>query len=514
MKTIMFLHHFVATAFAIAISATSLASALPTRQDVGPAAMPTAIAPVSAPFAMPQPQRPVFPSRRVNVPEALLEASATTAIQQAIDSLSATGGGTVIIARGVWPVGRITLKSNVNLCLAKGCELHFSGRIVDYLPAVFTRDEGIEMYSLGACIYACCAENIAVTGEGKIVGPAADCEIFGRNTQYCLNIEGVVGTKPLADRHYDGIATHEVFLPKTIAPIHCKNVLIEGVTIERSLYWNIVPQYCDNVIIRGVTVSSVGHGRTDGIDIDSSSGVLIEYCVIDCQDDCIVMKAGRGWDGLRVSRPTENVVIRHCLALRGSGGLACGTEVAGGVRNVYMADCIFDGTDHAFRFKTLRTRGGGVSGVYVERTVVSVRHIALSVDMLGSRKWGGDLAARYPARQLNQYTPNFSNIFISNVRIDRCDRLLAIQGLPERPVSNVILSNAEARCSIIGKLCDVSAFSMSDVRLTTADSLLTIDGCDRASFHRVINQASGRPISVVKTNTQGRDTNQHGGPGK
>lgn len=492
----------MARAFAIAFPAASLASALPTRQEVGPAAMPAAIAPVSAPFAMPQPQRPVFPSRSVTVHKKQLRAAATAAIQQAIDHMSATGGGTVVVAAGVWPVGRITLKSNVNLHLPKDCELHFSGRIADYQPAVFTRDEGVEMYSLGACIYACGAENIAVTGKGKIVGPPAGCEIFSRNSRYCLNIEGVTGTKPLAGRHYDGIATHEVFLPKAIAPIHCRNVLIEGVTIGRSLYWNIVPQYCDNVIIRGVTISSFGHGRTDGIDIDSSSGVLIEYCTLDCQDDCIAMKAGRGWDGLRVGRPTENVVIRHCLALRGSGGLACGTEVAGGVRNVYMADCIFDGPDFAFRFKTLRTRGGGVSGVYVERTVVSVRHIALAVDMLGSRKWGGDLAMRYPARELNQYTPSFGNIFVRDIRIDRCDRLVDVHGLPEKPVSNVFLGNAEACCDHIGTLCDAAAFTMSDVRLTTADSVITIDGCRQASFRRVVNQATGRPVSVVETGPQ------------
>lgn len=94
--------------------------------------------------------------------------------------------------------------------------------------------------------------------------------------------------------------TQKCFYRKTIAPINCKNVLIEGVTLDQGLYWNIVPQYCENVIIRGVTVTSFGHGRTDGIDVESSRNVLIEYCSLDCSDDCYTIKSGRGEDGVKI----------------------------------------------------------------------------------------------------------------------------------------------------------------------------------------------------------------------
>ena len=95
---------------------------------------------------------------------------------------------------------------------------------------------------------------------------------------------------------------------------------IEGVTLDAGLYWNVVPQYCENVVIRGVTVRSHGHGRTDGVDVESSRNVLVEYCSLDCQDDNYTLKSGRGVDGVRVGIPTENVVIRKSLALRGGGG--------------------------------------------------------------------------------------------------------------------------------------------------------------------------------------------------
>lgn len=92
--------------------------------------------------------------------------------------MSLDGGGTVVIPAGEWLTGRIELKSNVCLNIPEGAVLRFSGLIRDYLPVVFTRDEGIEIYSLGACIYANNAENIAVTGGGKIIGPSTDCEIL------------------------------------------------------------------------------------------------------------------------------------------------------------------------------------------------------------------------------------------------------------------------------------------------------------------------------------------------
>ena len=156
--------------------------------------------------------------------------------------------------------------------------LTFSGYIKDYQPAVPTRNEGYDVMSLGAMIYANGAENIGLTGRGHIVGPSTDCEIYQENRKYLVVEECVDVTKPIAERLCDGQQGHPVLLPMTVAPVHCKNVLIEGITIDQGLFWNIVPQYCDNVVIRGVTVNSAGHGRTDGIDIESTTNSLIEYC--------------------------------------------------------------------------------------------------------------------------------------------------------------------------------------------------------------------------------------------
>ncbi|MBQ8988173.1 MAG: glycoside hydrolase, partial [Prevotella sp.] len=472
-------------------------TAQPVRQQVGPQAMNDEIAPIQAPFEMPQLQRPQFPERTVTV-KMPRKGLATKAIQQTIDDLASQGGGRVAVPAGDWQTGRITLRSNIDLHLDKDCRLHFSGQIADYHPVVFTRDEGIEIYSLGAFIYANGERNIALTGAGEIIGPSIDCEIYQQNKEYCLNIEKIVGEEPLEARYYDGVKTKEVFLPKTIAPINCTNVLIEGVTLTQGLYWNVVPQYCDSVIIRGVTVSSFGHGRTDGIDVESSSNVLIEYCSLDCQDDTYTMKSGRGWDGLRINRPTENVVVRYSLALRGAGGIVCGTEVAGGVNNVYCHDCVFEGTDQAFRYKSRRTRGGGISNIFVERVRANVKYSAFYCDLLGETKWMGELAQRFPTPPKTKYTPYFHDISVHDVVVEGCRELVSFTGQPELPVKNVFFGNATVTAQRVGHVQDVTGFSMKDVDIHTTDSILTIDGCSVVNIFGFNNVDLKAPVKVVQ----------------
>lgn len=471
-----------------------MTAALLGAAQVGPQAMPQTIEPVEAPFEMPAFTRPEFPDRTVTV-RMKRRGMSTDRIQKAIDAVSAAGGGTVVVPAGVWQTGRISLKSGVNLHLSEGAELHFSGAVKDYQPAVFTRDEGVEMYSLGAFIYADGQEHIALTGRGKVVGPSTDCEIYRRNTD--AQLDGLQGT-PLPERVFDGRDGGVVYLPKTFAPVNCKDVFLEGITFENGLYWNLVPQYCENVIIRGCTVRSFGHGRTDGIDIDSCKDVLIEYCSLDDQDDCYTFKSGRGEDGRRVNRPTENVVIRKCLALRGAGGIVFGTEIAGGVRNVYMCDCVFDGTDRAFRFKTRRPRGGFVENVWVERVRAKVLREVLVSEMLGETKWVGELAHRYPAREVTPLTPWFRNISVHDVQVDSCRTLVSVAGLPEMPVRNVFFGNVTGRCEHFGSVQDVVKFSMKDVRVESGDDALTIDNVDYATFFGVDNLSTGRPVRIEK----------------
>ena len=148
---------------------------MPTPATVGPGAMPGEIARLDPPFEMAQLIRPKFPPLSVDIgsqgAQPGLNEPVTKVIQECIDQVAASGGGTVVIPSGKWLTGRILLKSGVNLHLTDGAELHFSGRIEDYLPVVFTRHEGLEIMGLGGLIYAHQQSKIAVTGRGTLVGP-------------------------------------------------------------------------------------------------------------------------------------------------------------------------------------------------------------------------------------------------------------------------------------------------------------------------------------------------------
>ncbi|MBQ9361793.1 MAG: glycoside hydrolase family 28 protein [Bacteroidaceae bacterium] len=464
------------TTFLLALCASLTAWAIEIPK-AGPQYMPEVMESIMVPFDVSGIRMPMFTNRSATV-KMKGKGLSTKAIQTAIDRMSAKGGGTVVIPDGKWQTGRIELKSDVRLHLSDGAVLTFSGDIKDYQPAVLTRNEGYDVMSLGAMIYANGAENIGVTGRGHIVGPSTDCEMYVENRKYLVVEECVDIKKSIAERICDGQEGRPVLLPMMLAPVNCKNVLIEGITIDQGLFWNIVPQYCDNVIIRGVTVNSAGHGRTDGIDIESTTNSLIEYCSLDCGDDCYTIKSGRGEDGVRIARPSINVVIRHSIALRGAGGLVLGSETAANMWNVYMHDCVMDGTQQAFRVKSRRPRGGGGHDVWVERVYAkNIANNAFTVDMLGSKRWVGDLANRYPAREINELTPEFKNIHIKDITIDGCSRFIDVKALPERPLTNVLIENAEVRCKEFLRMQDAQGFVLKNAIVHTSSPSASLDGC-------------------------------------
>src|SRR5690606_3625260 len=229
----------------VACASTSLQERLdknlPTYDEVGAAVMPDVIAPVQSPFFEYDFKRPTFPERIDSL------SPGEDVIQEGIDQLASAGGGTLVLTEGDYLSGRIELKSNINLHLEEGAVIPFKSEIADFLPVVFTRNEGVELYSLGACIYARDAENLAITGKGKLIGPGEGS--VRRQTMTHEVIEKVVDSDtPVKERIYDGKTVPFIFPPAMIAPINCKQVFIEGLTLERTAFWNVVPTYCDDVI--------------------------------------------------------------------------------------------------------------------------------------------------------------------------------------------------------------------------------------------------------------------------
>lgn len=442
-----------------------------TIYEVGADNMPFEIAEVKAPFETIDFVRPDFKADTIFIND---HNNFTHNVNNAINELSAEGGGVVFIEQGNWHSGRIELKSNVNLHISENATITFSGKIEDYLPAVPTRIEGIEVTSLGACIYANGQTNIAVTGKGKLVGPPEDSDVRNKILTHKL-IDDVVDLSKNAEyRIFDGQDFEWIFPPMFISPINCTKVFIEGIYLENSAFWNVVPIFCNNVIIRGISVNSIGTKRGDGIDIDSSSDVLIEYCTLKTGDDCFTIKAGRGKDGVDKGIATENVVIRYSLALEGHGGITCGTETAGMIRNLYMHDSVFEGTDVGINFKSRRTRGGGGENIHYERIRMNLKMTAIKWDMLGNVKYLGELAQRLPKHEVNELTPKYKNIFINDILIENSTHFLKIVALPESPLKNLELNNIVSHSSDLCYIQDAEDIKIRNCKIYTDVNIVEI----------------------------------------
>ncbi|MDN3594868.1 glycoside hydrolase family 28 protein [Zunongwangia endophytica] len=471
-----------------------------TINQVGAENLPDTIAAIDAPFDMPEFKIPVFKDKTINILQkgAKEEIKITKIIQNAINEVSEQGGGKVIIPKGKWKTGRISLKNNVNLYLEEDAELYFSGELEDYRPAVFTRHEGVEVMSLGACIYAYNQDNIAITGNGTIYGPE-DGPVKNQMMTEDVTEKFVPIEKPVEKRIYEGYNGESIFLPMLISPTNCTNVYIEGITLERTAFWNIVPVYCDGVIIRGVTVNSVGIPRGDGIDIESSRNVLIEYSTLNNGDDCFTMKAGRGEDGMRVNKPTENVVIRYCLAKQGHGAITVGSETAGMIRNLYIYDCVFDNTGVGIRFKTRRPRGGGGENLYYKRLRMNLHGTAFKWDMLGQPMYVGELAKRKPKRKKNNLTPKFSNITIEDILVEKAKTFVKIYGIPEAPMTNLKMQNVEVlESEELFVANDARDLFFNHIKVKSSDSIMKFLDARNITFKDAIFHVSGDTLKIKR----------------
>ena len=349
----------------------------------------------------------------------------TKAFREAIAACAAAGGGRVRVPAGKFFSGPIQLRSGVNLHLAEGAEIIFSDRFEDYLPVVFVRVGGIELHNYSPLIYAHDCANIAITGTGKLNGNAKRWwEWKSRETK--LGFEMGAKGVPVEQRIFG--RPEFCIRPSFLSLVSCTNILLEDFTIGSGPNWTIHPIYCQNTTIRGVQVRTDGPNN-DGIDPDSCRDMLIEDCVFDTGDDCVVLKSGYNEDGWRVGRPTENIIMRNCTSKRGHGGLVIGSEMSGGVRNVFLENCEFEGTDRAIRIKSRADRGGVVERIYARN--LKVKNMQREVAIL-NMDYGADRN-----QTINLKPPVFRDMQFENITGDGAPMAILIQGMADSPIENI-----------------------------------------------------------------------------
>ncbi|MCE1155035.1 MAG: glycoside hydrolase family 28 protein [Bacteroidales bacterium] len=370
------------------------------------------------------------------------------AINLSILTCNQNGGGTVLVPKGEFYTGPVTLKSNVRLHLEEGAELKFSSDKRLYTPVVLTRWEGVDCYNLRPLIYAYGETNIAITGKGTIDGQATNENWWSMcgSPRYGWK-EGMVAQRnggrakllqyaetftPIDQRQ---MTFEDGLRPQLINFYRCNTILIEDVTLKNSPFWVIHPLFCESVIVRGVSVYSHGP-NSDGCDPESSKNVLIENCVFDTGDDCIAIKSGRNADGRKWSVPSENIIVRNCEMKDGHGGVVIGSEISGGYRNLFVENCKMDSPnlDRVIRIKTSNCRGGVIENVFVRNIEVGeCREAVLKINLL------------YESNEIcdRSFPPVVRNVHLENVSSQKSRYGVLISGLTESiNVSNISVYNS------------------------------------------------------------------------
>jgi polygalacturonase len=365
--------------------------------------------------------------------------SNTEAFSRAIDAAHRAGGGRVVVPAGRFFTDPITLKSNVNLHVSEGATVLFSTAPADY-PIVFTRWEGVELMNYSPLIYAFEQGNVAITGTGTLDGQAAESNWWpwkgrwkGRDewergpTQHAARdrlFQMAEDNVPVEQRVF---REGDYLRPQFIQPYRCENVLIEGVTVLRSPMWQVNPVLCNNVTVRNLRI--VSHGpNNDGCNPESCRDVLIEGTYFDTGDDCIAIKSGRNADGRRLDTPSENIIIRDCHMKDGHGGVTLGSEISGGVRNVFVEECRMDSPnlDRALRFKNNAMRGGVLENVYMRNVAIGqVADAVLSVDL------------HYEEGRDGPFVPVVRNVEMHNVTSQKSNYALYMRAYEGSEISDI-----------------------------------------------------------------------------
>ncbi|MCD8042157.1 MAG: glycoside hydrolase family 28 protein [Tannerellaceae bacterium] len=454
------------------------------------------------PFDMEVISLPQFPDRSLNILETGAVgdglADNTEAINTAIRQIAAQGGGKVIIPSGIWLTGPITLLDNVNLHAEANALVIFDSDPARY-PIIETSFEGLNTRRCTSPLNALGATNIALTGEGIYDGsgdawrPVKKNKLSDAQWKKFVSSGGVLNEKK--DMWYpsreslnghlvsdsfnnpQGLETDAEWeairhwlRPVLLSFRNCKNVLIDGVTFRNSPCWSLHPLSCENVVITNTKVFNPWYSQNgDALDLESCNKALIANNLFDAGDDAICIKSGKDKDGRERGEPCQNVVIADNIVLHGHGGFVVGSEMSGGVRNIYVKNCTFTGTDVGLRFKSTRGRGGIVENIWIDNIIMSdIPTEPLLFDLFYSGKSAVEDLENPTEKKDNlpavtEETPVFRNIYIKNVYCNNARRAMYFNGLPEMKISNIRVENVVISSKLGAELIYTDGVEMKNV---------------------------------------------------
>lgn len=435
------------------------------------------------PFKMPEVQIPKFKADTLNIVDfgavPNTEELCTKAINTAIQKCSESGGGVVVIPSGLWTTGPIKMKSNVNLHTKNGAFVSFTSDLNQY-KLIESYFEGNKVLRCESPIMGVNLENIAITGEGIFDGngsawrPVKIGKMTAGQWQELIKSGGVLSKDGkiwypsqgalIGNEEKDKlpkIATAEnmepykqALRPVMISLVNCKKLLLDGVTFQNSPAWNVNPLLCEHLTLRNLTIRNPWYSQNgDGLDIESCRIGTVSNCRFDVGDDAICIKSGKDKEGRDRGKPTELFVITDCVVYHAHGGFTIGSEMSGGVKNIFAKNLTFNGTDCGLRFKSVRGRGGVVENIWME----DIRMNNIPTDAINFNLYYFEKAIKEDPQTgevtvekipVSEETPAFRNMYFKNIYVNGAKQALKIMGIPEMPVENLQFTNMIIRSDL------------------------------------------------------------------
>ena len=493
----------------------------------------------TCPFTMPLVAVPVFPAKDFNVKDFGAVANGKTlntkAFAKAIEACSNAGGGNVIIPAGEWLTGPIEMKSNVNLVAQKGALVQFTKDHTQY-PIVKSSNTSSN-YTTASPIYGYDLKNIAITGEGIFdgagdtwrpvkkmkttdaqwnnliaTGVLSDDKKIWWPSNEAMNGENYLKTLKLQGRKLtaeDYLPARDYLRPYMVYFVNCENVLIDGVTLRNSPKFIFYPNYCTNVTLRNATFFNEWWAQNgDAIDISGCKNVVIYHCDVNAGDDGICLKSSREKSDVSNEATMENILIAQNKVRRAHGGFVIGSNTDGGIKNVFVSDCNFIGTDVGIRVKSNSGRGGLVHNIYVDNiTMKDMVNEAVSFDTYYEDVPAGKEKTVTTSRDK---VPEFKDFYISNVFCDGAKTAISITGLPYMPVHDIHFNNVSIVNAGAGFVStDAANIELKKVKIQSSSPIYNINNTSGLHISEAVIPGNGNVRTFLKAEGKVNDIKIH-----
>ena len=377
--------------------------------------------------------RPCVTEEEYVIPDISASASGadnSAAVNRAIDELSASGGGTLVIPAGVYKITSVELKSNVTLFVSKGARLV----TLSYDERADLKKNDTPDHISDGVIFAQNAENIRITGGGIICGSGISYtdEPKKEAPLYALK-EFNTYKRVIEARNRIRFGKKDRKRSYLMLMKDCRNVVIEDIILNESAFWTLVINGCENVDINHIVIDNHMHvANTDGIDILFSKNVNIADCFIATADDGVCLKPVNG--------EIKGVSVSDCVISSCANCFKIGTESAFDITDIRVSNCkFFMPQNMTYGYSGIAVEsadGSNVSDVEIDNIVMDGISSPILV-WLGKR-----------LRHGNAKIGSVKNVKISNVTAVNTELPSAVTGCrtDDRiyPVENVVLDHISA----------------------------------------------------------------------